>query len=77
MDEGTITECRFRVCGCPHLIAAGEWLCQRVEGGTLEELIQLDVANCMQTLAVPTEKTGRILLLEDAVRSLAEQLQVS
>ncbi len=75
VQEGTLKECRFRVFGCPHLIAAGEWLCDHYEGKTLPELLQFRAADCMVLLAVPVEKTGRILLLEDAIRSLASQLQ--
>lgn len=70
VEDGRLKECRFRVFGCPHLIAAGEWLCEHYEGKTLDELQQFKAADCMNLLAVPVEKTGRILLLEDAIRSL-------
>jgi len=70
-----LCECRFQVYGCPHLIAALEWLCTHFEGKTLGALEQFRVADCMSLLAVPVEKTGRILLLEDAIRSLSDELR--
>ena len=77
VHDGEIKECRFRVFGCPHLIAAAEWLCSRLEGETLIDLANFRAEDCMQQLAVPIEKTGRILLLEDAIRSLTAELQKS
>lgn len=71
-----LQECRFRVYGCPHLAAAAEWLCRNSEGQTLAELVAFRAADCMEALGIPVEKTGRILLLEDAIRLLSEQLDV-
>ena len=74
LGDGRLLECRFRVYGCPHLIAAAEWLCSKFEGRMASELAQFTVDDCMQALAVPTAKTGRILLLEDAIRLLNKQI---
>ena len=75
LGDGKVQECRFRVFGCPHLIAAAECLCNRLEGGSLADLAGFRVADCMDPLEIPVEKTGRILLLEDAIRLLLEQLE--
>ena len=75
LQDGKIKECRFRVFGCPHLIAAAEWLCSQAEGDTMVDLANFRAEDCMQQLAVPVEKTGRLLLLEDAIRSLTAELQ--
>ena len=69
-----IDECRFRAFGCPHLIAAAERWCEASEGKTPVDLLPFDVTGCMQILGVPVEKTGRILLLEDAVGLLVAQI---
>lgn len=61
---------RFRVFGCPHLIAAAEMTCERFEGNPVNQLSDFNVSDLMEKLGVPIEKTGRILLLEDAVRLL-------
>jgi NifU-like protein involved in Fe-S cluster formation len=73
-DNCVLASLRFRVFGCPHLIAAAEVCCERFEGGPVNQLGDLDVPRLMETLGVPIEKTGRILLLEDAIRSLRSQI---
>ena len=71
-DRGVIVQMRFRAWGCPHLIAAAEWLCGHYEGKALPDLEKFPFGPIMDNLAIPTEKTGRILVLEDAVRSLGQ-----
>lgn len=72
--KGQLSAIRFRVWGCPHLIAAAEWVCRHFEGGPVSALEISPAARIMDDLAVPTEKTGRILVLEDAIRSLGRSL---
>jgi nitrogen fixation NifU-like protein len=73
VDRGRLAALRFRAFGCPHLIAAAELCCERFEGGPVEALCDFGIDWLMQTLDIPVEKTGRILLLEDAITSLREQ----
>lgn len=61
---------RYRVFGCPHLVAAAEWSAERFEGGAVESVQAFPVDEILDTLDVPIEKTGRILLLEDAFMAL-------
>ncbi len=70
---GVIEEMRFKAWGCPHLIAAAEWLCGYYEGRRLAALEDFPHAPIMENLAIPMEKTGRILVLEDTVRSLGQK----
>jgi NifU-like protein involved in Fe-S cluster formation len=65
-----IESMRFEVWGCPHVIAATEAVCRHFEGSKLSELDKFPSAQIMRDLAVPVEKTGRILVVEDTVRSL-------
>lgn len=65
---------RFRAWGCPHLIAAAEAFCSEFEGRPAAELLEFDGSGLMESLSVPVEKTGRILVLEDAVRALGKSL---
>ena len=67
---GEIGALGFQVWGCPHLIAAAEEFCAGYEHRQARDLLAFSSAELMQSLAVPVEKTGRILVLEDAVRSL-------
>lgn len=69
--DGRIVALRYRVFGCPHLVAALERWSERYEGAPTGALASFSVAETMRELDVPIEKTGRILLLEDAIRSLA------
>ena len=75
VEHDRITQLRFRAWGCPHLIASAEAICSRLEDGPVADLEQFSAAEIMQTLSVPVEKTGRILVLEDAVRSLGSKLR--
>jgi NifU-like protein involved in Fe-S cluster formation len=61
---------RFQAWACPHVIAAAEAFCSDFEGRPATDLLEFSSSGLMQSLAVPVEKTGRILVLEDAVRSL-------
>lgn len=70
IEKGLVAEMRFRVWGCPHLIAAAEWLCGQRESGPVSALRDFPLQEIMRQLSVPVEKTGRILLLEDALKSL-------
>lgn len=71
--DGMIAEMRFRVWGCPHIIAAAEMLCSDREDGPVSRLSAFDTKTIMGQLSVPPEKTGKMLLLEDALKSLWEQ----
>ena len=66
---------RFRAWACPHVIAAAEAACAQLEGAEIRELLEFAAVDLMNKLAVPVEKTGRILVLEDAVRSLGRALR--
>ena len=76
-DGDVIVSLRFRAWGCPHLLAAAEAFCREFEGGPVQALQAFSAAEIMQTLPVPREKLGRILVLEDAVRSLGQSVRVS
>jgi NifU-like protein involved in Fe-S cluster formation len=73
-EGGVLREVRFRVFGCPHLIAAAEAFCEDVEGRPAGALREFSVPALMERFEVPVEKTGRILLLEDAAGALAREL---
>lgn len=74
-DGYRIEALRFRAWGCPHLLAAAEAFCREYEGRSCADLGEFAIAQLMQTLPVPMEKTGRILVLEDAVRLLEQSVR--
>ncbi|MDH3351247.1 MAG: iron-sulfur cluster assembly scaffold protein [Gammaproteobacteria bacterium] len=69
-EGGEIRRMRFLAWGCPHVIAAAEAVCAYYEGRSSAELLDFSALDLMQSLSVPVEKTGRILVIEDAVRTL-------
>jgi len=71
----TIATMRFRAWGCPHSIAAAEAACSALEGQPVGALLEFSAHDLMEYLSVPVEKTGRILVLEDTVRSLGQKLR--
>ena len=71
--SGTIASMAFRVRGCPHLIAALELVCTILTDQPIAGLENFDSADITRELSVPPEKSGRILLLEDALATLGAQ----
>jgi NifU-like protein involved in Fe-S cluster formation len=76
-EGGRTVECRFLAWGCPHVVAACDYWCCAKEGRETSALAYFPRAEMMQELDIPLEKTGRILVLEDAARLLAERLGVT
>ncbi len=70
LDRDRIGSLHHLVYGCPHLIAAASWLTQRLQGFAIEDLGRWKWREVADALQVPTEKWGRLLVLEDAVRAL-------
>lgn len=73
--DGRVEALRFQAWGCPHVIAAAEAACAGLEGRPVSDLLEFAGNDLMENLPVPVEKTGRILVLEDAVRSLGRRLR--
>ena len=61
-----IAEAKFLAFGCPHTIAAGDWLVSQAQGMQLQPQLPLPVDALQQQLDVPVEKLGRLLTVEDA-----------
>lgn len=70
--EDRIEAVRFEAYGCPHCIAAGSWLSERLVGLDRAQLQVWNWRDADQVLSFPMEKRGRLLILEDAVRALSE-----
>lgn len=73
-ENGLLRTLRFRAWGCPHLLAACEAFCADYEGRPASDLGDFQASEIMGNLSIPLEKTGRILVLEDAVRSLGRSI---
>lgn len=77
VEGETIAEMCFRARACPHLIAALECCCRDLERAPVSALREFDPNEIMRRLSVPREKIGKILLLEDALASLAAQIDAA
>jgi len=75
VTEHRVERLRYRAWGCPHCIAACEALAAKLEGGPTGDLENFSSARFMQSLAVPAEKSARILVIEDTVRQLGKALR--
>lgn len=72
VESDIATAVRFEAYGCPHCIAAGSWTTERISGRSMDEVATWSWREVAQALEIPPEKRGHLLLLEDAVRRLAE-----
>lgn len=77
LAEGRVTTLRFRAFGCPHLLAAAEYFCEAFEGRPVTDLGQYAASQVIARLGIPLEKSGQILLLEDAITALREKIAAS
>ena len=64
-----VKSARFTAYGCPHTLAVVAWLCEILEGRRLDAGIPETPAAWAAKFAVPDEKLGRLLIVEDALRA--------
>jgi cysteine desulfurase len=67
--DGIVKEARFQAFACPHTMEVAAWLCEAVRGRTRQALIPGTPERWAQECAVPPEKLGRLLVVEDALRA--------
>ena len=72
LADERIAEARFEAYGCPHCVAAGSWLAESLVGADRERVQRWTWRDLADALEIPTANRGRLLILEDAVRALAE-----
>jgi hypothetical protein len=64
--NAAVTEARFLAFGCPHTIAAAAWVAEHAAGRKAGAGLPAAVAELSGFFAVPIEKRGRLLVVEDA-----------
>jgi cysteine desulfurase len=72
--SGSIREARVdrleaRVYGCPHTLSACDRALALLRGGPVEDLGAFDPLALAAGLEIPVEKTGRLLIIQDALRN--------
>jgi NifU-like protein involved in Fe-S cluster formation len=68
-SNGTAEEVRFLAFGCPHTIAVAAWLSEQAQGTVLNRELPYAVHDLLTRFALPIEKLGRLLIVEDAWRA--------
>jgi NifU-like protein involved in Fe-S cluster formation len=66
IEAGAVSAARFLAFACPHTIAVSAWLAEQAVGRALMPHLPESVQALQQRFAVPVEKTGRLLIIEDA-----------
>jgi NifU-like protein involved in Fe-S cluster formation len=66
IQDGKLEAARFLAFGCPHTIAVSAWLAEQAVGKALRPGLPESVQALQERFAVPVEKTGRLLIIEDA-----------
>jgi cysteine desulfurase len=67
--DGIVKGARFSAYGCPHTLAVTAWLCEVLEGARIDAGLPGTPADWAARFDVPTEKLGRLLIVEDALRT--------
>jgi len=67
--SGTVKSARFSAYGCPHTVAIAAWLCETLQGARIGDPLPGSPTDWAEKFAVPAEKLGRLLIVEDALRA--------
>lgn len=67
--DGSVKDARFQAYACPHTTDVAAWLCGQLPGRARAQLIPGSPAEWAAARAVPVEKLGRLLVVEDALRA--------
>jgi hypothetical protein len=66
---GIVKDARFQAYGCPHTLDVVRWLTGLLPGRTRESLVPGAPPSWAEARAVPVEKLGRLLVVEDALNA--------
>ena len=67
LEGGVVKSALFKAYGCPHTLAVAAWVAERLRGRSRTDLAPGTPAAWAEALAVPVEKLGRLLVVEDAL----------
>ena len=74
VSGGTVVGVRFAAYGCPHFLAGADWIAERLEGRPATTLAGPVAREAAAALHVPTEKLGKLLVIEDAIAACAARV---
>lgn len=73
VTDDVVKDARFQAYGCPHTLAVAAWVARELPGRRRVTLQPGAPAEWAQTHAVPVEKLGRLLVVEDALQACLRQ----
>jgi cysteine desulfurase len=68
VEDGIVKAARFKSYGCPHTVAVASWLASQLPGRHRDALVPGTPTAWAAARAVPVEKLGRLLVVEDALQ---------
>jgi hypothetical protein len=66
IKAGMVSAAKFLAFACPHTIAVAAWLAEQAVGRQVVPQLPESVQGLRDRFAVPVEKMGRLLIIEDA-----------
>jgi nitrogen fixation NifU-like protein len=69
VEDGIITDAKFKTFGCGSAIAASSLATEWIKGRTIEEAVSIDNMDLVEELALPPVKIHCSVLAEDAIKA--------
>ena len=69
VEDGVITDAKFKTFGCGSAIAASSLATEWIKGKTIEEAVSIDNMDLVEELALPPVKIHCSVLAEDAIKA--------
>lgn len=76
VEEGIITDAKFKTFGCGSAIAASSLATEWLKGKSVDEALTIDNMDLVEELALPPVKIHCSVLAEDAIRSAINDWRV-
>ena len=76
LEGEVIGQVRFRAYGCPHTLAAAEFVAGQLEGQSIGALSRIEPQVVARELDLPRDKLGKLLRIEDALSECHKQALV-
>ena len=76
VEEGIITDAKFKTYGCGSAIASSSLVTEWVKGKTLEQAAVIKNSEIAQELALPPVKIHCSILAEDAIKAAINDYQI-
>jgi Fe-S cluster assembly scaffold IscU len=76
VEEGIITDAKFKTFGCGSAIAASSLATEMLKGRSLEEALTIDNMDLVEELALPPVKIHCSVLAEDAIKAAINDYRI-